>query len=414
MRFSVFTPSHNPRYLDDCYDSLARQTLEDWEWIVLLNGDAPDWSPSREDERVRVMRAGAAIRGVGAAKREACEAATGDVLVELDHDDVLASTCLAEVADAFAADPGAVLVYSDFTQINEDGSRNDRRFNQSMGWVYDEVFVDGQWYLRCQAMAPLPHNIGYIWYAPNHVRAFRRDAYERVGGYNPSLEVLDDQDLMVRLYQDGEFSHLPRCLYMQRVHPANTQVDPAINAHIQQKTVEMYRESIVDLTKAWARRKHLVALGLRTSTSPDDPVDPELEIQTIDPVAPRITAGDETAAIIVASEVLQRVPDRAALFNECYRVLAHGGVIFTHTPSTDGRGAFQDPSHVAFYNENSFRYVTQANLRTSLPALTARLQVSHQRTFHPTPWHEELKIPYVQANLLAVKDGPRMGGPLLN
>ena len=34
------------------------------------------------------------------------------------------------------------------------------------------------------------------------------------------------------------------------------------------------------------------------------------------------------------------------------------------TPSTDGRGAFQDPTHVSFYNENSFWYFTDRRLRT--------------------------------------------------
>ena len=39
--------------------------------------------------------------------------------------------------------------------------------------------------------------------------------------------------------------------------------------------------------------------------------------------------------------------------------------------------------------------------------------MSHLGTWHPTAWHEEARVPYVQANLLAVKDGPRQGGPLL-
>ena len=105
--------------------------------------------------------------------------------------------------------------------------------------------------------------------------------------------------------------------------------------------------------------------------------------------------------------------DRPGLFNECFRVLAHGGVLLTETPSTDGRGAFQDPSHVAFYNENSFWYVTQANLLSSMPGLKARFQVSHVRTYFPTEWHRDVQVSYVQANLLPVKDGPRQGGPLL-
>src|SRR6476646_6787363 len=91
MRVSVFTPSHNPRWLDDCYRSLAAQTLPDWEWIVLLNGKSGAWAPPQADPRVRVQRAG--VKGVGAAKRAACEIAAGDLLVELDHDDVLVSDC---------------------------------------------------------------------------------------------------------------------------------------------------------------------------------------------------------------------------------------------------------------------------------------------------------------------------------
>ncbi len=48
-------------------------------------------------------------------------------------------------------------------------------------------------------------------------------------------------------------------------------------------------------------------------------------------------------------------------------MLAHAGLILTQTPSTDGRGAFQDPSHVAFYNENSFMYLTQSSLHERSP-----------------------------------------------
>ncbi|MDT0467048.1 hypothetical protein [Streptomyces gibsoniae] len=36
-RFSIFTPSHQPRFLDECLASLQAQTYSDWEWIVLLN-----------------------------------------------------------------------------------------------------------------------------------------------------------------------------------------------------------------------------------------------------------------------------------------------------------------------------------------------------------------------------------------
>jgi len=96
---SVFTPSHDPRFLGDAYESLVRQSLPEWEWIVLLNKGA-QWRPPREDPRVRISRASSRLRGIGALKRAACELASGDILVELDHDDVLTRGCLAAVADA--------------------------------------------------------------------------------------------------------------------------------------------------------------------------------------------------------------------------------------------------------------------------------------------------------------------------
>ena len=412
MLASVFTPSHDTRFLDDCYRSLVEQTHGEWEWVVLLNGEAGDWRPSPLDERVRVERdSGSGV--VGALKHKACELTKGEILVELDHDDILTRTCLAEMVSVFEANPGAVLAYSDWAQINEDGTPNHGRFDETMGWVYSDERIESKTYLRCHAMAPSPHNVAYIWYAPNHVRAFRRSAYEAVGGYDRELAVLDDQELMIRLFLAGEFVHIDRCLYMQRVHPNNTQVEPATNAFIQEQTVRYYQQHIEALAAAWAGRSGLEVLTLRTMTSPEPASDESGRIVVVGADSPVPLCPQDGAGVIRANELLQRVPDRAALFNGCWDALAHGGLLLTETPSTDGRGAFQDPSHVAFYNENSFWYFTQARYRTSVPELRARFMVSHIRTYFPTQWHEQTNIPYVQANLIAVKDGPRQGGPLL-
>jgi O-antigen biosynthesis protein len=411
VQVSVFTPSHDPRFLDDAYASLAKQSLTDWEWIVLLNKGAR-WAPPHADPRVHVSRAHARAQGIGALKHAACELASGEILVELDHDDLLTGGCLAALADAFK-DPEVVCAYSDWAQINEDGSPNHDRFDLANGWVYTAGTFEGKNLDRCTAMAATPHNMGYIWYAPNHVRAFRRTAYEKIGGYNSELAFLDDQDLMSRLYLVGDFAHVRRCLYLQRVHSRMSQVEAKMNAAIQEQTVIHYRRCIEDLAQAWAKRRGLRCLRLRTRAwIGDEPTD-DYEDVTIDPGNISIPADDGSVAIVKAYDVLNRVADRAGLFNEAHRVLAHAGLMLTQTPSTDGRGAFQDPSSVAYYNENSFMYVTQAALHDAIPDLTARFQVSHLRTFYPSPGHEELSIAYVQANLLAVKDGPRQGGPLL-
>jgi hypothetical protein len=408
----LFTPSHDVRFLDDAYRSLAAQSFSDWEWIVLLNGRAASWKPAEGDPRVRVSRAARNLRGVGALKRAACELASGELLVELDHDDLIVRGCLAQIVDAFK-DPSVVLAYSDWAQINEDGSPNHDRFELSNGWVYTAGTFDGASLDRCHAMAPTPHNLGYIWYAPNHVRAFRRTAYEEVGGYDSDLEFLDDQDLMCRLYLVGEFRHIERCLYLQRMHPRMTQLQQRINAAIQEQTVVNYQTHIEDLALAWAKRRRLRCLRLRTPIWIGDDADGRYEEVTVDPDDVHLPGDDSSVGVVKAFDVLQRIPKRAALLNDVYRVLAHAGLLLTQTPSTDGRAAFQDPSAVAYYNENSFMYLTQEVLHDAIPDLHARLQVSHLRTYFQTPAHEQLGICYVQANLLAVKDGSRQGGPLL-
>jgi len=113
---------------------------------------------------------------------------------------------------------------------------------------------------------------------------------------------------------------------------------------------------------------------------------------------------DGSAGVIRAVDFLEHVADKVALINEIHRLLAPGGLLLSMTPSTDGRGAFQDPTHVAFYNENSFWYYTEAKYQAFVPEITARFQSSRLYTSFPTEWHKRHDIPYVIANLIALKD----------
>jgi hypothetical protein len=91
-------------------------------------------------------------------------------------------------------------------------------------------------------------------------------------------------------------------------------------------------------------------------------------------------------------------------------------MLMSLTPSTDGRGAFQDPTHVSFLNENSFWYYTDRKYMKFSPQIKhePRFQVSVLRTIMMSEWHRNNNLPYVQANLIAVKDEaqPRNGGEL--
>ena len=88
MKISIFTPTHNARFLEESYRAICEQEIregDDWEWIVLLNNGAK-FAPRG---RVKIIRDDSGIKDVGYLKRLACQHATGEVLLELDHDDLL-------------------------------------------------------------------------------------------------------------------------------------------------------------------------------------------------------------------------------------------------------------------------------------------------------------------------------------
>lgn len=406
---TVFTPSHDPKYLDECYASLLAQTYTDWEWIVLLNGKA-EWEC--DDSRVLVGYAKPNIQGVGALKQEAVSRASGEILVELDHDDVLLPNALAEIYAAFSRWNDVGFVYSDTIQIQDNGNPDLSEYDSAFGWSYN-ITEDGK---SAVTFEPHPHNVAHIWYAPNHVRAFRKNVYDEVGGYNPTLKVLDDQDLMCRMYQIAEFRKIGTPLYKQRIHRDNTQSVPEINAHIQTETVRMADHYIMDLALAWAKRSKLLALDLGAAhDKPAGFLGVDLrERPGVDIVADFLSLElpESSVGVIRAADFLEHIPDKTAVMEKIYYLLADGGMLLSTTPSTDGRGAFQDPTHVAFWNENSFWYYTQAHMAAYIDS-PLRFQVSRLRTFFPSEWHQQHNISYVQANLIAIKEPGRKYGGIL-
>ena len=384
--------------------------------VVRNNGNS--WVPKFADERIKVLDAPDDLRGVGALKRFACEHASGEFLLEFDHDDILTNNALTAVVEAFDAHPDSCFVYSHAAQIKEDSSRCDEMFNADMGWIYRDIEIGEKSLLQFDSFLPYPSNVSYIWFAPNHLRAFRRSVYLEVGGYNADLAVLDDQDLMCRLYQHSAFTLIDECLYLQRIHPGNTQSISQVNSTIQQETIRIYDEYIEGNALAFARRAGLLALDLGSRhNKPEGYLGIDIrEGESVDIVADireGIDLPDNCAGVIRAVDFLEHIPDKVAIMNECYRLLAHGGLLISLTPSSDGRGAFQDPTHVSFYNENSFWYYVNSNYARFVPEITCRFQMSRSVTFAPDEWHRDHNILYVNVNMIAIKDGPRLGGELL-
>jgi hypothetical protein len=70
---------------------------------------------------------------------------------------------------------------------------------------------------------------------------------------------------------------------------------------------------------------------------------------------------DNAIEHIRAWDIIEHLPDKIFTMNELWRVLKPGGTAEIAVPTTEGTGAFQDPTHVSFWNRRSFLYYEAGN-----------------------------------------------------
>lgn len=409
MKFSIFTPTHRPAYLMEAYQSLCKQTAGDWEWVIVENngGRVPDFL--RDDSRIIIKEFNS--QNIGALKRFACESATGDVFVELDHDDMLMPNALELIARE--VEQGAEFVYSDFVEFKSDGTSNE--YGSQWGWVSRPVKIKGRAYQAMRAFECNARTLFEIFYAPNHVRAWVRSLYERIGKHDSTLSVCDDHDLVCRTYLSGaKIVYIPECIYLYRVQEGSGNTTIERNALIQEKQAEVGDKYFDRLVEEWARRSNLPMydLGGRTGCPKGYKSIDLRDADVIHDLRTGLPFETSSVGVIRAFDFLEHIPQGQSvinLMNEIYRVLVPGGWLLSHTPSTEGRGAFQDPTHVSFWNSNSFWYYTKRDLMRYVPDITCRFQLVRIKNHFPSSFHEFHKIPYVRADLCALK-GQRQAG----
>lgn len=432
MKISVVTPSHDPQFLGQVWESLAAQTHQDFEWVVALNGKAETAQITNDDPRVRFARPflnfGASV---GAIKAVAFKLATGDVVLELDHDDLLAPTALERCAEAFA-DPVTDFVYSECADFPDPPGNEPTYFSMQAraawmqdGWRFGECEVPQN--LRAAIRADkLPHPVCFepsalalslILYAPNHFRAWRRSFYDRIGGHSMGHRVCDDLELLQRTFLAGRMTKISEVLYFYRVRgdAGNTWLQ---NAPLIQKTSEELRDQ--NLHKLVAREMELRGLpcldlgGKHGSPgSPWIPFDKSLpwpegaphifDGLPLDALSTRLPTGapwpfpDSSIGAFRAADFLEHLPNKLHTMSEIYRCLAPGGWLLSSTPDAMGPGAHQDPTHCSYWVENSFRYYTEERLARYIDNTTERFMASRLFT-------QRGEIPYVVADLVSLKE----------
>jgi GT2 family glycosyltransferase len=185
-RVSVVVCTHNgQRTLPECLDGAINIDYPNYEVIVVSDGST-DASPqiARSHPGVRVIET--PRQGLAAARNAAAEAATGEILAYIDDDAIPEPDWLQNVVSAFG-----------------DG--------QAAGVGGPNVLPpDSNWVAECVANAPGgPTHVLISDREAEHVpgcnMAIRKDALQRIGGFDPQFRAAgDDVDVCWRLLDAGE------------------------------------------------------------------------------------------------------------------------------------------------------------------------------------------------------------------
>lgn len=121
---SIVLPVYNvAQYLNACLDSIATQTFQDWEAILVDDGNT-DFSGiicnsySRKDHRFRVIHQ--ENQGVSSARNAGIDAATAQLLAFVDPDDFVSENFFSCLVGDLSAN-GAECAVSSFCNVHENG-----------------------------------------------------------------------------------------------------------------------------------------------------------------------------------------------------------------------------------------------------------------------------------------------------
>ena len=202
---SVVMPVHNALpHLDEAVESILGQTFADFEFVILDDASS-DGSSDRlrhwadVDPRIRLLSADSNLGPVRSSNRVA-KAARAPFVARMDADDVSYAERLEEELKLLREHPDVAVVASLCDMIDRTG----RKVRAPEGWRLSKrsVFV------------PFAHG----------AMMYRREIFEKVGGYREECEYWEDQDLIVRIAAVGKVAIIPRPLYRVRQSATSTRV----------------------------------------------------------------------------------------------------------------------------------------------------------------------------------------------
>lgn len=195
-KVSIVLPTYNgAKFLRGALESCLKQTHRDLELIVVddCSTDAtPEIVRSFADPRVRYMR-NAVNQRLPRSLNVGFRQAGGDYLTWTSDDNEYEPTAIQRMLECLRDAPGVDFVYADYWALDErTGKKELTRFP-------DRLDLSKK------------NEVGACF-------LYTRRVYEKVGEYNPHLEMVEDYDYWVRVWKNFKTVHCGEPLYLYRYH----------------------------------------------------------------------------------------------------------------------------------------------------------------------------------------------------
>jgi glycosyltransferase involved in cell wall biosynthesis len=215
------------KYLREALDSLAAQTLADWE-VVFWDNASADASPELArsfGSRLRYFRSEQPLL-LGAARNCALRRCRAPFIAFLDVDDVWAPEYLAAQLEAVQAAAEIGLSYTDAFLVEGDRRRPICRMSEQYRLASGDVFFA---FVRGMPINP-------------SMAMVRRAALDDVGLFDESYDFVEESELFLRIARKYRFAYVPRPLVEYRYHAANYS-----NRFLEQQAeIERFRSELLE------------------------------------------------------------------------------------------------------------------------------------------------------------------------
>ncbi len=369
---SIIIPVHNQEDMtSDCIYSILENTT-DCEIVLIDNGSIPPFkAPFTGFIDLFVIR-NEENKGFPVAVNQGIRAAKGDVIILLNNDCVVTPRW-AERLTSWLGEFAIVGPITNFAtglqRVQIEGYQNKEELYKVASTLSEECAGESE---------KVTFVIGFCM-------TFKKSLWDEIGPFDESLWPCSGEeiDFCLRTRAKGYLVGIAQDVYVHHEGSKTFQ-------DMEQAGVIKYDESLkrndTHLIEKWGKDAYVQKTGRAASkielgealrlnlgsgyTPKSDYVNIDNRAEVNPDLVCNVLMGlpydDNSVDEIRAFDFLEHIPIGQTLqvIEEIYRVLKPGGLFESFTPDAEhGQGAFQDPTHVSFWVENSWLYFSDPNCR---------------------------------------------------